>query len=234
MDFVLPPRCLVTGDVVESSGMLAPGAWAGLSFITQPYCETCGFPFDFAVPGVQICLGCQANPPLYDTARSALRYDDASRPLLLGFKHGDKTHGVVTFVPWLQRAGADALNRADYIIPVPLHPLRLLRRRYNQAALLARAIAAEQKDGARYAADILKRTRATPVQGHLKRAQRAANVKGAFAVPQKWRAAVRSKNIVLVDDVLTTGATVNACAKVLRKAGAARIDVLTLARVVMV
>ncbi len=231
IDVVLPPRCPFTGEIVDSAGTVSPSAWAALSFIAAPYCDACGFPFEFAVPkgsGETLCAACLSDRPPYKHARAALVYNDASRDFILGFKHGDQIHSVVAMVPWLKQAGADILADADIIVPVPLHRWRLLRRRYNQAAIIGRAIAKEC--GKNFVPDALTRTRATPAQGHLKAKERAQNVKRAFALhPAR---SVSGKKIVLVDDVYTTGATVNECVKVLLRAGAAEVSILTLARVV--
>ena len=174
-----------------------------------------------------ICAVCLDHPPAFDQARSALRYDDGSRDVVLGFKHGDQLHAVKAFTPWLQKAGAELIERADIIAPVPLHYWRLVRRRYNQAALMAADIARGNDKECR--SGLLTRTRPTPPQGHLKAGERAANVKKAFAMGPHD---VKGRTILLIDDVLTSGSTVNECASVLKKAGAKRVDVLTLARVV--
>lgn len=231
IDAVLPPRCPFTGEIVDSAGTISPSAWAALSFIAAPYCDACGFPFEFAVPkggGETLCAACLSDRPAYKHARAALVYNDASRDFILGFKHGDQIHSVVAMVPWLKQAGADLLADADVIIPVPLHRWRLLRRRYNQAAVIGRALA--KACGKTFLPDALTRTRATPTQGHLKARERAQNVKRAFAVHPKRNLA--GKKVLLVDDVYTTGATINECVKVLLKAGVAGVSVLTLARVV--
>jgi ComF family protein len=159
-----------------------------------------------------------------------LAYDDASRGLILGFKHADRTHAAPAFARWMARAGAELLLTADVIAPVPLHWSRLLARRYNQAALLGNGLAVLMNKAS--VPDLLIRRRRTPSQGHLSRSERLRNVAGAFAVRPSRLPQVRGRRILLVDDVLTTGATVSACAAVLRRAGAASIDVLSLARVV--
>jgi ComF family protein len=173
-----------------------------------------------------VCGDCARERPIWDQARAVLRYDKNSRRLLLGFKHGDRTHSAAAFGQWMQRAGADVLARADLLVPVPLHWTRLFQRRYNQAALLAQAVHAA--GGPEVAADWLVRRRRTPVQGHLGPAARERNVRGAFAM--RSRRSVAGKHLVVVDDVMTTGATVEECARVLRRAGALSISVLTLAR----
>lgn len=229
LDIILPPRCIVTGDIVERQGMISAQGFAGLYFIGFPHCSCCGVPFEFEVEGTAQCAECLKEPPGYETARSALKYNDRSRDVILGFKHADKTHAVTAFAPWLKRAGEGMLGQADFIVPVPLHRWRLLSRRYNQAALMAFALARET--GVKCLPDALARVRATPSQGHMDRKDRADNVRKAFAFNMRYAGQVKGKTIVLVDDVYTTGSTVKECAKVLLGAGAAKVHVLTLARV---
>ena len=231
IDFVLPPRCPITGDLVDSQGMVSPDAWKTLSFITAPFCARCGHPFEFALPAgseASVCPTCLKTPPAYQKARSALVYDESSRGFILGFKHGDQTQNVVAMVPWLMQAGVDFWKDADLIAPVPLHWTRLLRRRYNQSAILGARVA--KAAGIMFLPDVLARVRRTPVQGHLNATQRHKNVAHAFNVPRHRAASIAGKVIVLVDDVYTTGATVNECAKALLDAGAAKVYVLTLAK----
>lgn len=233
VDFVLPPCCVVSGAIVDRQGMMAPAAWQALSFIGAPLCDCCGVPFDFDV-GLEgdhmLCVDCLQSHPPFETARAALFYDDASRDLILRFKHGDRTEAVPAFVPWLRQAGREMLARADAIIPVPLHPRRLLKRRYNQAGLIAQALGREAKIPCYPAA--LTRGRATASQGHMKAEERRKNVAKAFAVPDRYAGRLKGKTVVLVDDVYTTGATVKECAKTLRAAGVETVHVLTIARVV--
>ena len=230
VDFILPPRCVVSGDVVDRQGMLAPHIWQSFRFIGDPQCKSCGLPFDYDVDGDTICAGCMAYPPRYDAARSALVYDDASRDVILRFKHADAPHAVRAFVPWLQSAAPNLVEEADIITAVPLHYRRYISRRYNQSAILAQGLA--QASGSICIPDLLLRTRATPPQGHLKPKARRDNVKKAFAINKRFAEQIKGKRILIMDDVYTTGATVNECAKVLKKAGASCVDVLTVARVV--
>lgn len=230
---VLPPRCIVSGEAVDRQGMLVPDVWTNLDFITAPYCKACGAPFEFdTASGGEYCAPCLQNPPHYAKARSALKYNEASRLMILGFKHADQTHAVLAFIPWLKVAGAEFLSgfdKADVIIPVPLHPWRLIARRYNQAALLAQKLG--QEINMPVLVGGLKRVRHTPSQGHMNAGERAKNVKSAFAVPERYKERIEGRRIVLVDDVYTTGSTVNECAKVLKKAGALEVNVLCIARV---
>ena len=202
IDFVLPPRCIVTGEIVDQQGMLSPTAWRELNFIAQPQCQRCGIPFEFIEEtDIQesVCGACMKNPPVYRMARSALIYDDASRDIILGFKHGDQIHAAPCFMPWLNRVGEDVLTNADFLVPVPLHKWRLLRRRFNQSAIIAQYLS--KKKDIPFILNALERVRATPVQGYMQAKERHKNVKNAFAVPDAVKPNIRNKHIVLIDDV---------------------------------
>jgi len=231
-DILLPPRCIQCSRTVEVNGTLCAECWRQITFLGEPCCAKCGLPFPYDAGAGALCAGCIAEPPRFDRARSVFAYDDRSRRLVLALKHADRLHGVPAFGQWLARAGAPLLEDADLIMPVPLHWTRLWRRRYNQSALLAHAVAAAMASGPTVTPDLLYRRRRTPIQGRRTRTQRAENVRGAFALRRPE--AIEGKKIVLIDDVLTSGATVEECAKILRRAGAARIDVLTLARAVRI
>lgn len=230
VDRLLPPRCLGCGAITPRDGVLCGACWGGLSFIERPWCACCGLPFEFDIEDGALCGGCAAGPPAFDAARAVLLYDDASRPLILSFKHGDRMQAGRHFGGWMARAGADLAQHADLVAPVPLHWRRLAARRYNQSAELARGVAAAAGIG--LCVDLLRRTRATPSQGGLTRRARRLNVRGAFDVAPRRQPAIRDARILLVDDVMTTGATVEAAARTLKRAGASRVDVLVLARVV--
>jgi ComF family protein len=171
-----------------------------------------------------------ANPPAYGRARAVMRYDDNSRRLILAFKHADRLDMGPSLAAWSARAGAELLESADLIAPVPLHRFRLWRRRYNQAAVLAMALS--NVAGRPVLIDLLRRVRSTPSQAGLSASQRRRNVQGAFAVRASRAAGLKAKRVLLIDDVMTTGATVESCARALLAAGAAQVDILTIARVV--
>lgn len=210
--------------------MLSPASWKKLEFIADPYCTCCGTPFDFEVEKETICGQCLEHPPAFTAARAALKYNDTSRDLVLGFKHADKLYAVKTFTPMLRQAGAGFLAEADVIVPVPLHFWRLVRRRYNQAGLIAQDLGKEA--GIPVIPDALQRIRATPPQGHMKAKDRRRNVKGAFACNPKHAKTLAGRHVVLIDDVLTTGSTANECTKVLFEMGAESVHVLAVARAV--
>lgn len=228
VDGVLPPRCLACGTIVDEPDALCSSCWAGMTFFAPPWCAICGLPFPHPMGEEAVCADCARQKPSWDRARAVMRYDKHSRHLVLALKHGDRTHVARALGRWMGRAGAELLEGADMIVPVPLHWTRLFTRRYNQAGLLAYAVRAA--GGPPVMADWLVRRRRTPSQGRLGPVARARNVRGAFAVRRGCE--VKGKRIVLVDDVLTTGATVEECARVLRRGGAAFIGVLTLSRAV--
>lgn len=231
LDAVLPPRCLNCGALVGEPATLCAACWSKIAFLGGPACACCGLPFEHELGSGALCAACAGQPPAFARARAVFRYDEGSRGLLLAFKHADRTDAVPAFALWLQRAGEELLEDAELIAPVPLHRWRLLRRRYNQSALLANALAL--RAGRRAAPDLLLRRRATPPQGRLSAAARRRNLAGALALNPRWAERVAGRRVLLIDDVLTTGATVEEAAKVLCRAGAAAVDVLTLARVIL-
>ncbi len=234
LDSVLPPLCLGCGEIVETAGALCAGCWQGFSFIAAPQCACCGDPFAEDLGEGALCATCLARPPKFRRARAALAYDAHSRRLVLPFKHGDRTDIARACGGWMARAGTDLLAEADLIAPVPLHWRRLLARRYNQAQLLACAAvrAASLSTEGRLAPDLLRRRRWTGSQAGLRARERRRNVREAFDIHPRWAGEVAGKTVLLVDDVLTTGATAEACARVLQRGGVRHVDVLTLARVV--
>lgn len=224
-----PQRSLITHRELAGPGALEPELWSKLQFLSDPLCARCGVPFEIAVEPGQMCGACIARPPAYDRARAALVYGDVSRELVLGLKYQGRRDGLVTLSGWMASAGSQLLGEAEVITPVPLHYFRLVRRGFNQSGWLAAALA--RRTGARLSVDALKRTRATPIQGGLSADGRRRNVQGAFRVRTSRAKLIAGKRVLLVDDVMTTGATAEACALALKRAGAACVDVITLARV---
>jgi ComF family protein len=228
IDGVLPPRCLTCNIAVDEPDALCATCWNAMNFFAAPWCAVCGLPFAHPMGEGAVCGPCAGQKPHWDRARAVMRYDKHSRALVLSLKHGDRTHLARSLGRWMRRAGAEMLDGADLLVPVPLHWSRLFARRYNQAALLAHAIHAV--GGPPVAPDWLVRRRRTPSQGRLGPLARSRNVRGAFALRQGR--SVAGKRLVIIDDVLTNGATAEECARVLRRAGAVWIGVLTLARAV--
>jgi ComF family protein len=230
LDAALPPLCPACRAPVAEPGGLCPHCWAKLSFIAPPYCERLGIPFAYDPgPGI-LSMEAIADPPAYRRARAAVRFDEVSRRLVHALKFGDRLDLAPTLGRWMALAGKTLLADADALVPVPLHWRRLWARRFNQSAALAKVISGECGVAVAHAA--LGRVKATAQQVGLTRAERAVNVQGAFRVPEGSRADVVGRRLVLVDDVLTTGSTIDACARVLLRAGAAQVDVLVFARVV--
>lgn len=231
LDIVFPPVCLVCRKAVAGHGALCPTCWSDIGFIERPFCERLGTPFDRDFGAGMISLEASAGPPVFERARAVARYDsDKARTLAHRLKYYDRLELAEPLGRWMARAGADLLTDADVIVPVPLHRLRLLSRRFNQSAALAKVISRESAVPLETMA--LERVKSTPPQVGLSRNQRAVNMQGAFRIREEKRIAVEGRNIVLVDDVLTSGATVNAAARVLLRARAERVDVLVFARVV--
>jgi ComF family protein len=228
LDLLFPPQAL-DGGAAPLSGGLSAEAWSRIQFIDGPVCDGCGAPFEYDQGAGARCAACAARPRSFARARAACLYDEASRDPILKLKHADRLDLAPLFARWLSRAARDLLPEVDAVAPVPLHPLRLLRRRFNQAAEIARPLAALWE--VRYLPDALVRRRVTESQGGKSGSARRRNVAGAFAVPPGRARQVDGKRILLVDDVLTTGATAEACARALLAAGAARVDVAVVARV---
>lgn len=203
-------------------------AWKRTVFLEEPVCDGCGGPAEYELYGGR-CIACEDQPHVFDRARAACLYDETSREPILQFKHADRTDLAPLFARWLSRSARALLDEADAIAPVPLHRTRLLTRRYNQAAEIGRRLATD--NGLAYLPDALVRKRDTGHQGGRSASGRKRNVAGAFAVPESRRRQVEGRAILLVDDVLTTGATADACARALKAAGATRVNLAVVARV---
>jgi ComF family protein len=234
LDFVLPHRCFACDRGLGEGPGLCPSCWAAVTFIEAPCCKQCGRPFeidpnngDNGDDGL-ICAKCIADPPLFDRARAAMVYNDASRSLVTGLKYADRTDFAKGLGLWLQRAGSSFLDDADVLVPVPLHPWRLWMRRYNQAGLLAGSLSRETLIPTLH--DAIHRTRHTRQQVGLSAAKRRRNVAGAFRINPKRRGQIEGAHVVLIDDVVTSGATILACTRALRALKPREISILSLAR----
>jgi ComF family protein len=227
-DLIFPHHAFDAGSRASSPGLTALG-WSKIAFLEAPVCDGCGAPFDYDMGEGVRCPSCEARPKAFTRARAACLYDEHSRDLILKFKHADRLDLVRLFSLWLGRAAADLIAEADAVVPVPMHPLRLIRRRYNQAAEIARPLA--RRAGLAYWPGALKRRRAGESQAGKSGSGRRRNVQGAYACPASWERRIAGKRILLVDDVMTTGATAEACAKALTRAGAAAVYVAVIARV---
>lgn len=229
-DLVLPPVCIYCHEPVASHGVLCADCWRDIEFITPPLCDRLGLPLYYGGSDEPLISAvAYRNPPIFRRARAAARFSGVMRQLIHGFKYADRHEALGLFAGLMQGAGTALLKHADLLVPVPLHRRKLFKRRYNQAALLARKLSALTGVRANYTA--LRRTRSTPSQVGLPEQERRDNVAGAFAVPLREVAELRGKTVLLIDDVITTGSTLNACARVLLEAGAANVDCFAIAMV---
>ena len=229
LDVALPTLCVSCREPVDGEGVCA-ACWAKLSFIAPPFCPRLGIPFVYDPGPELLSMEAIASPPAYQRARAAVRYDDVARTLVHSLKYQDRTDLAPAMGRWMARAGQELLADADVLVPVPLHWRRGWSRRYNQSGALARVIS--RQSGVQLASEVLRRIRATEQQIGLSRPQRASNVQGAFKVAPERSADIAGRRVVLIDDVLTSGATADACARALLRARAAQVDVLVFARVV--
>lgn len=234
-DTLWPPACALCGDPVQDAHALCPGCWRDTTFAASPLCNRCGAPTQGA-GDAPVCDACLHVPLAFARARAATIYEGAGRRIAMSLKHGDRLDLARPAAIWMRRAAWPLIEDADLIVPVPLHWRRFVRRRFNQSAELARALhALVLAEGPRPAPalipDLLRRIRATPSQGRRTRDQRADNVRGAFMVAPRFAARLQGKRVLLVDDVMTTGATLSACAEALMAAGAGGVDAACLSRV---
>jgi ComF family protein len=228
LDFALPPRCPGCGAVTADPHRFCLACWSDLAFLGDPCCARCALPFDYDAGPEAVCGGCLAHPPRFDRLRAAVAYGDIPRAVALKLKYGGRPGVAETMARFMARhvdGAADAI-----LVPVPLHRWRIWRRGYNQAALIAAALARHTGQAARL--DLVARIRRTPPLKEMSPRERRDALRGAFKVSADRKAEVKGRHIVLVDDVYTSGATANGCARALKRAGAARVDVVTWARVV--
>jgi ComF family protein len=227
-DLALPPICISCHDPVDRHNALCPACWSTLHFIRPPLCVRLGIPLPYDAGDTPLSSTALQYPPEYDRARAALAFHGVVRDLVHAFKYADRHEAVPLFARWMSEAGRELVAEADMIAPVPLHSWRLLRRRFNQSAVLAGRLAQAHRTPVFHG---LRRVRNTKQQVGLEFGKRRANVAGAFAVKPRTAKAVGGRRVLLVDDVITTGATVEACALALKEAGARAVDVLAIARV---
>ena len=226
-DFFFPPTCPGCGRVMAEHGALCQACWRDVGFIERPYCEVLGTPFAHDLGAGFLSAEAIANPPVFGRLRAVCTLDGVARKLVHGLKYRDRTELAPMMARWMARAGAEVVADCDVIVPVPLHRWRLFSRRFNQAADLARALATET--GKPMLTNALRRKRRTAQQVGLGKAAREANMKGAFEVTLLGKAELLGKCVLLIDDVYTTGATVSAATRALKRAGVVKVDVLTFA-----
>lgn len=228
-DLAMPPLCLACHAPLADHDSLCAACWREITFLRPPLCDRLGIPLPYDIGGTAVSAAAIADPPVYDRARAVAAYDGAMRRLIHDLKFRDRHEPRRLLGRWLAEAGSGLLRDADLLVPVPLNRFRLLARRFNQAAILAGEVS--RLSGVAVAADALVRVRRTASQVGLSRQEREANVRGAFGIAPAHADRIGGRRVVLVDDVITTGATVSACARVLKQGGAARVDVLALAMV---
>lgn len=227
--FLFPPACPGCRRLVAEPGTLCPRCWPTLRFIERPWCEVMGTPFSHEMGEGILSAEAIANPPPFARARAAVVYSGVARRMVHALKFADRLELAPQMARWMMRPGRELVEDAEAVVPVPLHRGRFLSRRFNQSAELARALCA--LSGRRFCPDAVARIRATVSQVGLGAREREENVRGAFRVPQEREIEVRGRRVLVVDDVYTTGMTVSAVARALKRAGAAEVDVLTFARV---
>lgn len=228
VDFALPPRCPACGAIVRDDGTFCEPCWSGLDFLSGPGCAACNQPFEMDLGHDALCAECMAEPPSHDGVHAAVAYCDTARALVLKLKHGRR----IGMARVIGRHIARHVEPGALLVPVPLHRWRIWRRGFNQSALIGAEL--KRRTGLPLRTDVLERRKATPMLGGLGRRERARTLRGAFAVPSDKRAELKDRTVLLVDDVYTSGATANACARVLKRAGAARVVVLCWARVLKI
>jgi ComF family protein len=229
IDFLVPPKCLVCREPVLEPASLCHACWSNLKHIDAPFCNVLGVPFAYDQGEGAISPAALAEPPQWDRARAAVAFDEASRRIVHALKYRDTLEAGLLMGRLMARAGRQLIQEADVIIPVPLHRLRLWSRRFNQAAILSQQIS--RQFGKDYRTDLLQRSKASRSQVGLSFDERRRNVAKVFQVMPEGAGTLAGRRVLLVDDVLTTGATAGSCAAVLKKAGAAQVDVLTFALV---
>lgn len=227
-EMFFPSVCCGCGRFVDAPG-LCSSCWANINWINDPRCAVCGKPFPVEI--MPICPNCSTNKPYFDKAVSVMVYDDYSKNMILKFKNADATYLTEPFAKMMYKTAVLEIESSDTIVPVPIYFLKRLKRKYNQAELLGKYISNISKIN--YEPRVLEKIRKTIPQEGLSGAERRKNIAGSFGINLKYRDLIRDKDILLVDDVFTTGATVNECSKILKESGAKKVRVITLAKVVL-
>jgi len=229
-DIFIPPICISCSQLVDRHHGLCAKCWREISFVAGPVCDRLGIPLSFD-PGDAVVMSAAAlaKPPAYDRARAATHFSGTVRDLMHRFKYGDQHTARRLFAQWLLFAAQEIITECDIIIPVPLHRQRLRMRRFNQSAILAQDLST--KTGLEFRPDILVRQRSTLPQVGLTRDQRRRNLQGAFSVPDEEGRELFGRSVLLVDDVITTGTTIDICARVLKQAGASQVNIVAVSMV---
>lgn len=222
---VYPPQCIACHAATGEAHALCPSCWAAMPLIAEPVCARLGTPFEHDFGPGMLSPGAIADPPRFDVARAVALHDGVARAMVARLKYGERLDLARSMARLMAGAGREMLAHCDLIVPVPMHRGRLWSRRYNQAALLAQEVGRIARKPV--ALDALVRVKRTPPQVGLTRNERRANLAGAFKVPPGKKGTLAGLHLVVIDDVRTTGSTLNAAAHILRQAGAARVDVLT-------
>ena len=227
LNFLLPPVCVNCHQPLDQADQLCATCWRNIDFISAPFCPATGNPLPYTLPENSVSANAIATPPAYDQARAIALYTGTMRELIHKLKYQDNHELIPLFAKWLTHKGQDLITKADLIIPIPLHPGRLRQRKFNQAGLLAKRIG--QINNRALAFNALKRKKKTRSQVGLSTNERKRNVRGAFEVPPNMQPHLSEKNILLIDDVITTGATANAATEVLKQQNVKHIALLSLA-----
>ncbi len=231
LEIIFPSHCLYCEKIISAEGLFCSDCWQKLQFITEPKCKICAHPFDFKVSDDLTCASCLSDPPAYDKTITVFRYNEIIKKIISQFKYRDTTYIAKKLAKFLFHRSRAELTNIDLIVAVPLHKKRLRQRKFNQASLLCRAML-QHTPTTKFYPDFLLRIKNTAAQVTLRKKQRKKNLKSAFALNPKYFQTVKNKRILLIDDVITTGATLENCAKVLKKAGAKKVTALTIAKTV--
>ena len=229
IELIFPQTCLVCNQIIDN-GNFCVKDWSELHFLQKPACNICFQPFEFKIDDKAVCGKCLQKRPKYFKAISVWVYNEQSRIIISRFKYYDQTNLAKYFSEIMFKQAQEILPEIDFIVPIPLHKFRINKRKYNQAAILAKNIA--KLSDKELILDLLVRTKNNQPQASLKQRMRYKNVKGIFKTKEKYLTKIKGKNVLLIDDVITTGATVESCAKELKSVKVNRIYVLTLAKTI--